>query len=270
MKKISRRTFIKRGLLASFGLVMIDGLWFETYMIDYNYFDISNHKKNKIKIIQLSDLHLHAIQSFHKSIAKKINNANTDLLFITGDTVDKTEEIDILKEFLNLIDNSISKFAITGNKEYSGKVDLTKLKKVFKQYNCELLINENKTVRIKNRNISIIGIDDYIGGNADFLKSTTHLKPSDTNIVLTHCPAHRDIIEKQKKNLKIDIVLSGHTHGGQLNLFGFAPFKPRGSGTYLSGWYKDKEPIMYVSRGIGTSILPIRLGARAEMATIVL
>jgi len=270
MKKISRRKFIKRGTFASLGLVMINGLWFETYMIDYNYFDISKNKKNKIKIIQLSDLHLRTVQSFHKSIAKKINTSNIDLLFITGDTVDKTEKIEVLKKFLNLIDNSISKFAITGNKEYSGKVNLTKLKKVYKQYNCKLLINENRIVRIKNRKISIIGIDDYIGGDADFLKATTHLKQSDTNIVLTHCPAHRDIIEQQINNLQIDLVLSGHTHGGQLNIFGFAPFKPHGSGKYLSGWYKDKEPIMYVSRGIGTSILPIRLGARAEMVTIVL
>jgi len=49
---------------------------------------------------------------------------------------------------------------------------------------------------------------------------------------------------------------------------GLVPFKPQGSGRYLKGWYTNEEPKMYISRGIGTSILPIRFGARAEMVEI--
>lgn len=166
---------------------------------------------------------------------------------------------------MQLIDNSIKKYAITGNWEYWGKVDLTKLKNTYSKNNCELLINENKTISIKNREISIIGIDDLVGGNADFGKAVENLKQTETNIVLSHCPEHRDIIIKQKGNLNIDLVLSGHTHGGQITFLGIVPFKPQGSGKYLKGWYKESEPEMYISKGIGTSILPIRLGARAEM-----
>ena len=64
------------------------------------------------------------------------------------------------------------------------------------------------------------------------------------------------------------MVLSGHTHGGQITFLGIAPFKPQGSGKYLKGWYKKSGPKMYISKGIGTSILPIRFGARAEMVQI--
>lgn len=268
MTNFSRRKFIKRGIFASIGLILLDSFWFEKYVVDWNYFDISKREDNKIKIIQISDLHFDQLRYFHKSIAKKINRIKPDLLCITGDAVDKTEKIESLGEFLGLIDKSIQKYAITGNWEYWGNVNLTKLKNIYSNNNCELLINENRTVSIRNREISIIGIDDLVGGNADFEKAVEALKQTETNIVLSHCPEHRDIITKQKGNLNIDVVLSGHTHGGQITFLGFVPFKPQGSGRYLKGWYEESEPKMYISKGIGTSILPIRLGARAEMVEI--
>lgn len=268
MSTFSRRKFIKSILLALAGLVVLDSLWFEKYVIDWKYFDISKSENNKIKIIQISDLHFDQLRYFHKSIAKKINSIKPDLIVITGDSIDKTDKIESLNKFLELIDKSIQKFAITGNWEYWGNVNLTELKSVYSQNNCELLINENRTISIRNRELSIIGIDDLVGGNADFRKATKNLKATETNIVLSHCPAHRDIIAKQKGNLKVDLVLSGHTHGGQINFFGLVPFKPQGSGNYLKGWYKESEPKMYVSKGIGTSILPIRFGARAEIVEI--
>jgi len=268
MKKLTRRKFIKSGILASIGLILLDSLWFEKYIIDWNYFDISKSEKDKIKIIQISDLHFDELRYFHKSIAKKINSLNPDMLCITGDSVDKTEKIKSLNEFLNLIDNSIRKFAITGNWEYWGNVNLTALKSMYSKNNCELLINENRTISLKNREISVIGIDDYIGGNANFKKAVKNLKDTKTNVVLTHCPEHRDLIIKEKGNLNIDLVLSGHTHGGQVTFLGIVPFKPEGSGKYLKGWYKESDPKMYISKGIGTSMLPIRFGARAEMVVI--
>ncbi len=269
MKKFTRRKFIKKGVLAIIGLFLIDSLWFERYVIDWNYFDISKDKKNKIKIIQISDLHISSLHYFHKSIAKKINSIKPDLLFITGDSVNETKNIEALNEFLLLIDNSILKYAIIGNREYKGNVDLSKLKNVYKNNNCELLVNENRNFIKNDRRISIIGMDDFKEGNIDFNKSIENLKPFDTNIVLIHCPEHRDLIEQEKGDLKIDLMLSGHTHGGQISFFGYPLFKPKGSGKYIKGWYyKDKESKLYVSKGIGTSYIPIRFGSRAEMVVI--
>ncbi len=265
MTKISRRKFIKRGIFASLGLILLDVLWYEKYVIDWNYFDISKNEANKVKIIQITDLHLDSIRRFHRTIANKINKLKPDLIFITGDSVDKTEKIESLNTFLQLIDRSIDKYAILGNWEYWGNVNINKLKETYLDNNCELLINENSSIMVKNREISIIGIDDFIGGNANFASAISNLKETKTNIVLSHCPEYRDVIAKKKGELNIDLVLSGHTHGGQITIFGYAPFKPRGSGRYLKGWYKESNPKMYVSKGIGTSILPIRFGSRAEM-----
>lgn len=265
MNRLTRRKFIKTGIVATTGLLLLDSLWFEKYIIDWNYFDISKSEKNKIRIIQISDLHFDQLRYFHKAIAKKINSIQPDLIFITGDSVDNTGSIEQLNLFLKLIDHSIKKFAITGNWEYWGNVNLEELKSVYSKNNCELLINENRTFSIRNREITIIGIDDLIGGNPDFGNATDNLRDTETNIVLAHCPEHRDIIAKQKGNLNVTVVLSGHTHGGQITFLGIVPFKPKGSGRYLKGWYKDSEPKMYISKGIGTSILPIRFGATAEV-----
>ena len=136
MKNLSRRKFIRRAIVASIGLILLDSLWFEKYIIDWNYFDLSKSDEDKIKILQISDLHFDQLRSFHKSIARKINSINPDLIFITGDSVDKTEKIEPLNEFLELIDPSIKKFAITGNWEYLGNVDLQELKNVYSQNNC--------------------------------------------------------------------------------------------------------------------------------------
>lgn len=266
--KMNRKQFIKGSLASLIGFAVVDAFWLERDFIDWTSFDISKNSCNKIKIIQISDLHLDDFNSVHKKIAAKINLMKPDLIMITGDTIAKTMHINSLDEFLKLIDHSIVKFAITGNWEYWGNVNLSMLRKTYLQNNCELLINQNRIVTIKERNISIIGIDDLLGGHPNFEKAVENLQFADTNVVLSHCPQYRDVIEKTMGNVKIDLVLSGHTHGGQINILGLVPFKPRGSGSYLSGWYKGENPIMYVSRGVGTSILPIRFGARAEIVEL--
>ena len=71
MKSITRRKFLKKGILASIGLLFLNSFWFEKYVIDWNYFDFNKSHKKPIKVIQVSDLHIDSIQYFHKSLAEK-------------------------------------------------------------------------------------------------------------------------------------------------------------------------------------------------------
>ena len=121
MKKINRRKFIKRGILAAAGLLLLDVFWFEKYIIDWNTFELAKDQENIIRIVQISDLHLNTLRSFHHSIARKLNAMKPDLIFITGDAIDKNDKINLLDDFLKLIDPTIQKFAITGNWEYWGE-----------------------------------------------------------------------------------------------------------------------------------------------------
>ncbi|MBC7417461.1 MAG: metallophosphoesterase, partial [Pedobacter sp.] len=138
MTNISRKKFIKAGILASIGFIFLDSVWFEKYVIDWNYFDVSKPPEDKVKIIQISDLHFDKFRNFHKSIARKINSIKPDLIFITGDSVDHTDKIEPLNRFLELIDHCILKYAITGNWEYWGNVNLQKLNDVYAKNNCQL------------------------------------------------------------------------------------------------------------------------------------
>jgi uncharacterized protein len=64
---------------------------------------------------------------------------------------------------------------------------------------------------------------------------------------------------------KPQYMLTGHTHGGQLSFFGFVPILPPRSGNYVSGWYQTNSISVYVSRGLGVSVLPIRIGTVPEI-----
>jgi predicted MPP superfamily phosphohydrolase len=124
------------------------------------------------------------------------------------------------------------------------------------------LIDQTANIAIKGREFKIVGLDDFTAGKPK-TSLMQRLTSDPTTIVLQHSPGlfHRtsDIINDQ-------ICLSGHTHGGQVTFFGKALWTPPGSGDYLAGWYQASECRLYVSRGLGTSILPIRFGARPEIA----
>ncbi|NKI27278.1 metallophosphoesterase [Arenibacter sp. 6A1] len=264
--KLNRRRFFQKFILGVMGFVVIDSYWLERYFISWTEFDLAEGEAEKIKAIQLSDLHLKEIKYYHKSIANRINEERPDVLFITGDTIEHRRDVPIIKEFLDLIAKKIPKIAILGNKEYSGKIDLDTLKTTYSEQNGQLLINKSRLLKAKGREINIVGIDDYVGGVPDFTKACQTIDKSRPIIILNHCPAYRETIDIQAKAMKMPplTILSGHTHGGQITFFGKPLFMPRGAGGYIKGWYTNNTSKMYVSKGVGTAILPLRFGARAE------
>lgn len=267
--QFTRRKFIQSGLLITTGAVLTDTFWLEKFFIETKEFYIGKSTKDtaNIKLVQVSDLHLQSVNYQLKQLANHLNKLQPDLILITGDAIDKADNISVLKDFLKLIDKKIRKTAVLGNWEYWGGIDLNKLSEVYTEHNCMLLINQTQQYTCNNKTISITGVDDYVGGNADFDIAVKEYKQSDYHIVLNHCPQYSDdILTKLNEDMKVDFILSGHTHGGQINLFGFIPFLPQGSGDYVKGWYDFKATKLYVSKGIGTSILPARFGARAEIA----
>jgi hypothetical protein len=265
--KISRRKFVVTLFFGMIGLVFLDAFWIEKYIVRWSKNDLSNGNKEPIKVVQLTDLHIREIKSYHSWIANRINKEQPDLLFFTGDTVDRPRQLPLLEAFLKRIDQNIPKVVIMGNKEYDGKVTPATYKELFKKYNGQLLINEGMVYTKGNRRINILGMDDLLNGGPDITLASAGFDASTETVILNHCPEYKDTIDRLNTNLNINIklILSGHTHGGQIQIFGKAIFKPGGSGRYLAGWYKSKQSLMYVSKGLGTSYyLPIRFGARAE------
>ncbi|MGB6152396.1 MAG: metallophosphoesterase [Pricia sp.] len=265
--KMSRRSFIIKFLLGSAALGFLDAYWFEKYIIDWEEFDISEGAADKIKAIQLSDLHINTIKSFHKDIAKRINTEKPDVLFITGDSVNFNKGLLALDAFLSMIDHDIPKLAILGNVDYEGPTNLDELRETYETHNGKLLVNQNHLLNVRERTLNVVGVDDYICGYPDFKKASQGLDLLTDTVLLNHCPAYRDEVDAMiaERGQKLKLVLSGHTHGGQITFFGIPIFTPYGSGRYVKGWYKNKYSQLYVSKGIGTRVLPLRFGSRAEV-----
>lgn len=267
MRNISRRKFIWGGVGIITAYIGIDSFWYEKFFVEVNEFYMGNAsaKTQNIKILQISDLHLRSIRPRHIELVTLINRIKPELILFTGDVIDRNKNLYLLDEYLAMFDPAIQKTAILGNWE-CWRVNPTELLKVYQKHQCELIVNHSFRYIFGDTSISVSGMDDLIAGKADFNMAMEFYQDSKYHIVMSHCPHHRDIINTQMKDIPIDLLLSGHTHGGQINLLGFAPFRPEGSGRYISGWYKEDLPHMYVSRGIGTSGVPVRLGSRAEIA----
>ena len=266
---ITRKQFLKYGAFTIASGVLIDAFWVEKYFIAIKTFYVGDANKDNIniKILQISDLHIQKLSGALITLAAKINKLQPDIIAFTGDAIDKADNLKILESFLALLNVNIQKVAILGNWEYWGKVNINLLKELYAKYNGKLLINESILFTINNQTITISGVDDYLGGSPNILKTIENINESNYHIILNHCLAYTDVTRTllPKKN-NVNFILSGHTHGGQVNFFGWAPMLPLGSNNYVSGWYKNALPHMYVSKGIGTSVLPIRFGSRAEVA----
>ena len=263
---ISRRNFLILSFLGISGLIFLDAFWIETYLIKWSRHDIRKDGGDYIKLIQLTDLHIHEIKKYHKWVAARIQREDPDLLCFTGDSINRTRELKLLEHFLEMIPVHIPKVVIMGNKEYDGNISHEAYRELFGKYNGQLLVNQAMVLNTGDRKVNIVGIDDFLNGSPDYASAVRVIDRALETVVLNHCPEYRDTIDLLNEDLKVPIrlILSGHTHGGQIQFLGREFYKPGGSGQYLEGWYRSEQSLMYVSRGVGTSYLPIRFGARAE------
>ena len=227
-----------------------------------------------LRFVQITDLHLRGIGSLHRRVAAETRRARPDFALLTGDSVDRKYALPTLDAFLALLDPRLPKYAILGNWEHWSRVDLRALAAVYERHNTRLLVNESAVHPHPAGPVAITGLDDLVG--APDLRAAVHgVQPAAVRLLLAHSPAYRDIVAAHAGAIPgepldvagITLMLSGHTHGGQIAVGGWAPLVPPGSGRYVRGWFRgDGAPPLYVSRGIGTSVLPIRFGATPELA----
>jgi predicted MPP superfamily phosphohydrolase len=218
----------------------------------------------RLRIAQLTDLHLRGLGGYQERIAAEVNALSADVVVLTGDSIDQQKRLSALGTFLGWLESPY-KYAILGNWErWIFREDIRSLETVYTAHDTRLLVNESVEHEHRGRSLLITGLDDYVGGEADYQSAIRdHAAPAN-HLLLQHCPEFRDHLDPATRNP--DLMLAGHTHGGQVQVLGFAPVRPRGSGRYVQGWYRDREPHLYVSPGLGTVVIPVRLGAPPEIA----
>lgn len=234
-------------------------------------------------VVQLSDLHLKHLGDFHRRIARAVADARPDLVLVTGDALDRGDALPLLDRFLSTLDPATPTLAIPGNWEHWSGADLREIAATYARWNARLLVNESVVLRHRGRPLLVTGLDDLVGGRPDVAAALRGVVPGPTHLLLAHCPAHRDRLAETAGEVRVGdqvlrqatelaaypfaAMLAGHTHGGQFTVGGWAPVLPPGSGRYTRGWFRDAEgPPLFVSRGLGTSVIPARLGATPELA----
>jgi predicted MPP superfamily phosphohydrolase len=277
---LMRSTYLKWGagiMAAGATLALVDALFLEKYYFHVKQFDIGKlDSSRKLRLLLLTDLHFgHRLWPFYRKLARKVNSINPDLILVSGDVIDQFGEAAPAEKFFSLLHHHIPKLGIPGNHDNKSKVSRYRLRKIFENHNGYLLENETKSLNLGGVRVTVTGVDDFIEGDASFPDAVKDTGREDHHFLLVHSPlqqeqclADMDSINNLRNadnRLNIQYIFAGHNHGGQVRLGPIVPVLPEMSGNYVNGWYNEKKPWLYVSRGFGTSSIPFRFGARSEI-----
>lgn len=246
----------------------------EPFRVTVNDFALNEEKAGRehIKIVQISDLHIKADFTYKNldKVIKKVNAQNPDIVIFTGDLYDNYaiyRDDENVAAALNKIDAAYDKIAIWGNRDYGGGAERT-YASVMKDAGFTLLKNENHHVTLDNgKTVMFTGLDDALLGYPIMPDGTDN---ADYKMLLSHEPDNVDNF----LDYSYDIALSGHSHGGQINV-PFLPFinemalkATALSSKYSGGMYSfDDGAIeqLYVNTGIGTTHISARFGVVPEV-----
>lgn len=268
--KISRRQFLKHvcciGAVASYPLLI------EHCLVQTNSYRIPvanlPHSFNGFRIVQLTDLHFGAMfqTQWIYYITEITNNMKGDIIVCTGDYVQgtsSTREIDTVWQLLSNLNASSGVFSVLGNHDHWA--DTARSDYWLKKTGQDL---RHKAVPIRRGpdTLWIAGAGDLFEDHQDLDKVLEQIPEADCRIVLAHNPDTADTPYRKR----IDLIISGHTHGGQVKIpFFGAPYLPVQNKEYTEGLKRSHCwcPV-FISRGIGSAILPVRFNCFPEIAVL--
>lgn len=216
-------------------------------------------------IAQLSDIHHceHVSREYIKKCVRKVNALSPDIIALTGDFIYGSDSfVWSVAEELSELKSKEGVFAILGNHD-----DKELTSEALSRRGLRVLINEHQPIYRKKEYIYIAGVDDLWRGKLE-LDATLAGMENKPKILLCHNPDAIEMI--QHKN--VDLVIAGHTHGGQIRLPLYGPpvvYSKFGT-RYASGLFREGETTMYVNKGIGISNFPVRFFARPEITLFTL
>ncbi|MFT5289063.1 MAG: putative MPP superfamily phosphohydrolase [Planctomycetota bacterium] len=224
---------------------------------------IADQRFEGLSIVFLTDLHAgHVLSSDDLvKIFGHINDQKPDLICFGGDMIDaRPQEMDLLRRPLAMLRPRLGMYAVAGNHEYQAFDRIERFYAILKE--CGVTPLHNSGVRIKTGSSSIWlgGVDDATEGEPSVSAALEGREEGEPTVLLSHHPDVFPIAEKRG----VDLQLSGHTHGGQISLLGWKPLKHSKRG-YVAGAYWRGSSALYVSKGVGVTALPFRIGVSAEV-----
>lgn len=222
---------------------------------------------NGLKVVHFSDIHYGMTIKYAEleKIVNQINFINPDLVVFTGDLFEKVVDDNMVKELTELfskIKAKLGKYAINGNHDYDHQSEFNQIISDSDFINLndtyQLIYNNSYTpILISGISTNTYGetkIEEKIASTLEYLNSENNT--SIYNILLIHEPDYINNID----HTKFDLALAGHSHGGQVRfpLIG-SIYKVQGAKKYYDGYYKVNDTDLYISSGLGTTLLKFRL-----------
>ena len=219
------------------------------------------------RIAQVSDVHHGRLVPIDevRRVVGLANAARADMVALTGDyTTSLREYVEPCAEALGELRAPEGVWAVLGNHDHQTDGPLTR--QALARRGIQVLTNANTELRRGADSLRLAGVDDWGWGKADFALAMRGVDASRPSVLLSHEPMALDVPETRG----VSLILSGHTHGGQvvLPLVGAPAAYVWKHLKYLRGMYESGGTRLYVSRGTGVIGLPVRVGARPEVAVL--
>ena len=245
----------------------------EIYKYNVKSEDIPSEFDN-FKIVQISDLHNAEFGENNEKLLLMLKQADADIIAITGDMIDsRNTDIDVAISFAQKAVNIAPVYYVNGNHESRVLGEYEKLKQGLTDAGVNILENSSADITIGDEAITLIGINDPTF-RMDIVDDTmeqniahqlVNVIPGNDNykVLLAHRPEYFDVYAGN-----VDLVLSGHAHGGQFRIPFIGGLVAPGQGffpEYYEGSHIKENTEMIVSRGIGNSIIPFRINNKPEI-----
>jgi len=222
------------------------------------------------RILHMTDFHFTGWAKRETRALQLAAKTRPDIIVMTGDFINDSRRLPLVRRFARLAGEIAPLFAVMGNNDHNPGVDTDSLCRTLEDCGAKVLDNEYALAGRGEARLVLAGVDDVRHGYGNLSQAIGQVPNSGLRkpvILLSHAPDVITDIDGQ-----VDLVLSGHTHGGQICLPGGHPLLTHsGLGRrYGSGLFRWGSSYLYISRGVGTTYLRLRLFCRPEVALITL
>lgn len=221
-----------------------------------------------LRIAFLTDIHAGSFldEADITEICRQVQAQKPDLVLFGGDMINtRDREVFLFRQGLRELKPRYGMFAVPGNHDHFYGPDLLMWRAFLEDSGVTVLMNQGVRINHEGHSLWLCGVDDLTEGQPSIDQALEGRREGEISILISH---HPDFF-CEAVDANVDLQLSGHTHGGQIRIAGKAPVHHSRLG-YEQGWFREAESRLYVSRGVGVTVLPLRVGAPPEVPMITL
>lgn len=230
-----------------------------------------------LKIAYASDMHYGALldETRIKDLCERLNDLKADIILLGGDYGEDAAHTLQFFEKLPPLEAKLAVCGVIGNHDRA-ESPAEPLIKAMEKSGITPLVNSSLTIEIEGKKLCICATDDLSHGDPAFSDVKEQCSGADYVIFAPHSPDALEAAREETGDVFYDLAICGHTHGGQISLFGIAPYTSslygvRYGNLYLTGEIEEDDGVqIIVSNGVGTTWLPVRMGAPAQYHIITL